>query len=271
MSRSRSCSMATAHGVHLGERDCSIQRRHQKVLEETPSPAVDAAVRGALTDAALALGSAVGYVGAGTCEFLLDDRGAGSLPRDEHPAAGRAPGHRGSSPAAISSPTSSGSPPGEPLGFGAGRRPDRRPRGRGPPLRGGRGEPGSCRRPAGSWRSSWPAGDGIRVDAGVGSGRRSAIASTRCSPRSSPTGRDRPEALERLAGALDATVVLGLTTNLRFLRWLVREPAVTGGQARIDTLERIWPPDDWADRARRSPTPPGVAASRALAWRAVGG
>ncbi len=51
-----------------------------------------------------------------------------------------------------------------------------------------------------------------------------------------------------MRAALDATAVLGLTTNLRFLRWLVRQPAVTGGQARIDTLERIWPPDDWAAR-----------------------
>ena len=67
-------------------------------------------------------------------------------------------------------------------------------------------------------------------------------------------GADRAEALERLAGALDETVVLGLTTNLRFLRWLVREPASATAQARIDTLDRIWPPDDWAARGRpRSP------------------
>ncbi len=60
-------------GIHLGERDCSIQRRHQKILEETPSPAVDAALRDRLGEAALTLGRAVGYVSAGTCEFLLDD------------------------------------------------------------------------------------------------------------------------------------------------------------------------------------------------------
>jgi acetyl-CoA/propionyl-CoA carboxylase biotin carboxyl carrier protein len=61
-------------------------------------------------------------------------------------------------------------------------------------------------------------------------------------------GADRAEAFERLASALDQTVILGLTTNLRFLRWLVREPAVVGGHARIDTLERIWPPGDWDAR-----------------------
>jgi acetyl/propionyl-CoA carboxylase alpha subunit len=63
-------------------------------------------------------------------------------------------------------------------------------------------------------------------------------------------GRDRADALDRLTDALDRTVVLGLTTNLRFLRWLVREPVVRDGQARTDTLDRIWPPDDWARRTR---------------------
>ena len=69
-------------------------------------------------------------------------------------------------------------------------------------------------------------------------------------------GRDRAEAFERLTDALDETVVLGWSTNLRFLRWLVRQPVVLDGEARTDTLDRIWPPDDWA-RAPRSRTTPG--------------
>jgi acetyl-CoA/propionyl-CoA carboxylase biotin carboxyl carrier protein len=102
------------------------------------------------------------------------------------------------------------------------------------------------------------------VDAGIDDG--SAVGS-RFDPMLAKVvahGADRPEALARLTAALDATVVLGLTTNLRFLRWLVREPAVRDGQMRIDTLGRIWPPDDWATRAV-IPEVAWQAAARSLA------
>src|SRR4029453_12220197 len=61
--------------VHLGERECSVQRRHQKVVEETPCPAMTGALRARMTDAALAVARAVDYTGAGTVEFLLDEGG----------------------------------------------------------------------------------------------------------------------------------------------------------------------------------------------------
>src|SRR5207245_2097301 len=63
---------AHGHVVHLGERECSIQRRHQKLVEESPSPFVDAAMRGQLGEAACRIAKAAGYVNAGTVEFLVD-------------------------------------------------------------------------------------------------------------------------------------------------------------------------------------------------------
>jgi len=106
----------------------------------------------------------------------------------------------------------------------------------------------------------WPSGDGIRVDAGIAEGDEVTGRFDPMLAKIVAYGSDRREALARLTAALDETVVLGLTTNLRFLRWLVRQWAVTRGDARIDTLDAIWPADApplaipdgaWAEAARR--------------------
>ena len=93
---SRSRSSPTRHGncVYLFERDCSIQRRHQKVIEEAPAPASPPRPAARMGEAAVAAAKAIGYVGAGTVEFLLDARRRLLLHGDEHPSAGRASGDR---------------------------------------------------------------------------------------------------------------------------------------------------------------------------------
>src|SRR5207253_11255355 len=70
--------MGDTHGrvMHLCERDCSVQRRHQKLIEEAPSPAVDQTLRQDIGEAAVRLAQTIGYVGAGTVEFLLDEDGS---------------------------------------------------------------------------------------------------------------------------------------------------------------------------------------------------
>ncbi|HET7029024.1 MAG TPA: biotin carboxylase N-terminal domain-containing protein [Candidatus Limnocylindrales bacterium] len=231
-------------GVHLGERDCSWQRRHQKVLEETPSPAVGVAVRRRLTDAALALAGEVGYVGAGTCEFLLDDAGnaffleMNTRLQVEHPVTELVTGRD-----LVADQIRIAA--GEALGFG---QRDVRARGHAIEVRlyAEDAEAGFLPATGPILEVRWPAGEGIRVDAGVAAGD---VVGGRFDPMLAKViayGPTRRAALARLTRALDETVILGLTTNLRFLRWLVRRPETIRGEARIDTLEQIWQPGSGA-------------------------
>ncbi|MCI0346693.1 MAG: ATP-grasp domain-containing protein, partial [Chloroflexi bacterium] len=270
------------NGVHLGERDCSIQRRNQKVLEETPSPAVDPALRQRLGGNALALAAAVGYESAGTCEFLLDDRGElaflemNTRLQVEHPVTELVTGRDLVA---------------DQLAIAAGARLSalwldqatldaaRADGGHAVEVRlyAEDAEDGFLPATGRVEALSWPTGPGVRVDAGVELGD---VVGGRFDPMLAKIiahGPDRATALDRLTDGLDATVVLGLLTNLRFLRWLVRQPVVRDGQARIDTLDRTWPPDGWAD-ATRVPDGAWQLAARELAgvgawsdgWRANG-
>jgi acetyl-CoA/propionyl-CoA carboxylase biotin carboxyl carrier protein len=249
------------NGVHLGERDCSIQRRHQKVMEEAPSPAVNGGIRRAMGDAALTLASAVGYVSAGTCEFLLDDGGTftflemNTRLQVEHPVTELITGRD-----LVEDQLRIAA--GEPLGFA---QDDVHLDGHAIEVRlyAEDAEHGFLPATGRIERLRWPSGDGIRVDAGVAESDEVGGRFDPMLAKIIARGHDRADALDRLTRALDATVVLGLTTNLRFLRWLVREPVVRDGQARTDTLDRIWPPDDWTQRAR-IPDAAWSAAARAM-------
>jgi acetyl-CoA/propionyl-CoA carboxylase biotin carboxyl carrier protein len=236
-------------GIHLGERDCSIQRRHQKILEETPSPAVDTTLRARLGEAALTLGRAVGYVSAGTCEFLLDSHGRPTFLemntrlQVEHPVTEMVTGRDLVA---------------DQLRIAAGERLDLADSGdvvatghavevR---LYAEDAENGFLPATGRIEALRWPAGEGIRVDAGIELGSEIGGRFDPMLAKIVAWGPDRAAAFERLARALDGTVVLGVVTNLRFLRWLVRQPVVLDGQARTDVLTRIWPPDTWAAMTR---------------------
>ncbi|MGZ8438309.1 MAG: ATP-binding protein [Candidatus Limnocylindrales bacterium] len=253
---------AMGQGVHLGERDCSVQRRHQKVLEEAPSPAVDDALRRRLGDAALALGRAVGYVGAGTCEFLVDERGGSSFLemntrlQVEHPVTECVTGRD-----LVADQLRIAA--GEPLGLS----PDEASRATGHAvevrLYAEDAEDGFLPATGRIEALRWPSGEGIRVDAGIDVGSEIGGRFDPMLAKIIAWGPDRHVALDRLAAALDATVVLGVVTNLRFLRWLVRQPVVRDGDVRTDTLDRIWPPDDWIERTA-IPTDAWVVAASSL-------
>jgi acetyl-CoA/propionyl-CoA carboxylase biotin carboxyl carrier protein len=250
--------LCDAHGgaVHLGERECSLQRRHQKVIEEAPSPAVDADLRQRLGESAIRLARAAGYVGAGTAEFLLDERGdfyfleLNARLQVEHPVTEAITGRDLMADQLRVAA-------GERLGFS---QKDVRFTGHAIEARLYAEDPWHDFLPAVGdvVGTRWPNGDGIRVDAGVGSGD---VVGTRYDPLLAKViafGPDRATALSRLDSALAATSVLGVTNNRGFLRWLLARPEVTAGDLDTEMIDRQWHP-------RASDEPP------ASAWRAAAG
>ena len=216
--------LADAHGhvVALGERECSIQRRHQKVLEESPSMALDPDLRARMSAAAVAFAEAVGYRSAGTAEFMLDGRDFWFLELNgriqvEHPVTELVTG--------IDLVR-------EQLRIASGEQLD---------VREVRldGHAIEVRLYAEHPRTFLPQTGrvehlrlprGIRVDAGVAEGDEVGVAYDPLIAKLIAHGPTREEALLRLQDGLAETEVAGLTTNLPFLRWLVRHPAVREGR-----------------------------------------
>ena len=216
--------LADAHGtvLGLGERECSVQRRHQKVLEESPSVALDAELRARMSDAAVRFARAIGYVNAGTAEFVLDGREFYFLELNgriqvEHPVteevlgvdlvelqlriAGGAPLPRLDTPA----------------------------RGHAVEVRLYAEDPRTFLPQAGRIaRLRLPTR--IRVDAGVEEGDEVGTAYDPLLAKLIAHGPTRTEALDSLRAALEQTEVEGVPTNLPFLRWLVAHPAVRAGE-----------------------------------------
>ena len=237
--------LADVHGcvLALGERDCSLQRRHQKVIEEAPATLLDGPTRTRLAEAACAVAAAVDYCGAGTVEFLVsaeDPQRFAFLEMNtrlqvEHPVTEEvlgvdlvswqvriAAGERlDFDPAAL-----------HPAGHAVEAR-----------IYAERPDAGFLPATGTVQQVRWPAG--VRVDAGVATG---SVVSSHYDPMLAKliaTGADRAEALHRLETALAQTVLLGVDTNLGYLRRVLSADAVRAGTADTTFLDTF----DGADAA----------------------
>ena len=233
--------LADGRVLALGERDCSVQRRHQKVAEETPSPGVDQALREQMLAAAVRAGQAVSYQGAGTVECLVDTD-AGSFVflemntrlQVEHPvtelvtgidlveqqfliAAGQPPSF---DPAAAQEP----------------------PRGHALELRIYAEDPVRFL-PGPGTITEWtePAGDGIRVDAGYQAGNTVTPFYDPLLAKLCIHGADRQQSLERARNAVAAFTVKGPKTNLAFHAELLTSPEFVSGDYDTSLISRLRP------------------------------
>ena len=212
--------------VALGERDCSVQRRHQKVLEESPSPAVDANLREAMSGAAVRFARAIGYENAGTAEFMLDGHDFYFLELNgriqvEHPVTELVT----RVDLVQAQLQIAGGRPFDPLQQTVAK---------------SVGHAVEVRLYAEDPRTFFPQTGrisrlrlprDIRVDAGVDEGDEIGIAYDPMIAKLIAHDSSREAAFERLRAALDETEVEGVTTNLPFLRWLVAHPVVRAGEA----------------------------------------
>ena len=245
------------HGnvVHLFERECSIQRRHQKIIEEAPSPAVSPALRERMGAAAVSAAKRIGYASAGTVEFLLDGDDFWFLEVNtrlqvEHPVTEEITGlDLVREQLRIAE--------GEALGYGqqdlaiAGHAIEARLYAE-DPARGFLPSPGTID----VWRPA--PGDLARFDSGVESGSSVSVEFDPMIAKVIAHAPTRREAAAKLARALEQTALHGLRHNRDFLVATLREPAFLAGDTTTDFIERVDPP-------RTRPIPPDALADAVIA------
>jgi acetyl-CoA carboxylase biotin carboxylase subunit len=232
------------HGrvVHLGERECSLQRRHQKIMEESPSPALSDALRAKMGAAAVACARAVNYVGAGTVEFLLDEDGSfffmemNTRIQVEHPVTEMVTGFdlvKEQIRVAAGEPLSFGPTPGD--GDGAGWR----PRGHAIEFRINAEDPVTFAPSPGTITTfHLPGGPGVRVDTAAYSGWKIPPYYDSLIAKLIVHGRDREEALARGRRALELFIVEGVKTTIPLHLRLLDDPDVRRGRFSTKWLER---------------------------------
>ena len=242
------------HTVHLGERECSVQRRHQKLIEEAPSPAVDLDLRLRMGAAAVRAAKSVGYLGAGTVEFLLDADGRffflemNTRIQVEHPVTEMVYGVdlvREQLRIAAGEPMVT---PARPL----------RPRGHAIECRLTAEDPFHGFLPA-TGRIEFlrtPSGPGVRWDGGVEAGNDVGLFYDSLLGKLITWGETRELAIRRMRRALDELVIVGLPTAQAFHRRVMDHPVFQSGNYHIgyvdehgETLLREPAPDDLLERA----------------------
>ncbi len=230
--------MGDTHGrvTHLGERDCSVQRRHQKLIEESPSPALTPEIRQKMGDAAVMLSSAINYVGAGTIEFLLDETGEfyfmemNTRIQVEHP---------------VTEMVTSFDLVKEQIRVAAGEHlsfkgDGSRLRGHAIECRVNAEDPYRNFQPCPGQITAYhpPGGPGVRVDTHVYAGYTVPPYYDSLLAKVIVHGNDREEALNRMAQALDSFILEGVTTTIPFLARIIRHPDFVAGRVDTKFLER---------------------------------
>jgi acetyl-CoA carboxylase biotin carboxylase subunit len=230
--------LADRHGnvVHLGERDCSIQRRHQKLLEEAPSPGLDPEIRRRMGEAAVAAARSIGYEGAGTVEFLVDRHGGfyfmemNTRIQVEHPVTEMVTGID-----LIAEQLHIAG--GEPISF---TQDELRLTGHAIECRINAEDPRHNFRPAPGKITGWlpPGGPGVRVDSHVYTGYEIPPFYDSLIGKLIVWGVDRDHALRRLRRALSECAITGIPTTIEFHLELLDRPEFIRGDVHTKFVEQ---------------------------------